>query len=159
MSKEIFVDNNRVLKLKNILEYTINLSNITEEDDLNKKIKTFDDYIKNHNLSSFGPLIVRTSIVSGDNPKVLMKVIKQIRDVNHKTNIPYQVLSELKTPNCVYSHFEGNQNDISIAQSKMQVYAYEHDLVLDTICYLVYLSQQDDEVKVDTFIPILGSTH
>lgn len=159
MSKEILVDSNRFLKLKNVLELTIDLSKLNDENNINKKIKMFDDYIKNHNLNSYGPLVISTNIIGGDSPKILMKLVRQIKNIEHKTISPYEIKNEFKTENCVYSHFEGNENDVNIAQLKMQVYAYEHDLVLDTICYLVYILQKDDFVKVDTFIPILGSVN
>ncbi|MGM9970389.1 MAG: hypothetical protein ACI35S_08350 [Anaeroplasma sp.] len=157
MSKEIFIDVDRVLKLNNILEYTFNLSNVTKEENINKKIKNFEDYIKCHGLQSYGPLVISTSILGGDSPKIFIKIMKQIKNFNYSPVMPFEKKDEFKTTNCIYTRFEGNEEDASIANSKIKVYAYENDYVLDTTSYNVYLQNNNGQVIIDTFVPILGS--
>lgn len=155
MNREILVDDSRILKLKNIISITINLSKLKDPDDLNKKIKNFDDYCKNNALQIVGPLVTETIMIDGDEPKILLKLMRQIID-KFKPTIPYQFEEELKTNVCLYSRFEGNENDSSIAQSKLQVYAYENEYILDTSFYQVHIKKEENYVVIDTFIPILG---
>lgn len=156
MNKKIFVDENRTLKLKNIISYTIDVANLKNKEQFNNKVIQFDNYLKNNNLTQIGPLITETVIVGGDNPKIFLKLIKQIKEI-HKPIFPYKFLSEVKTGICLYSRFEGKESDANIAQSKMQVFAYENSLILDTTSYQVHLERDENSnVIVDTFIEILG---
>lgn len=156
MNKEILIDENRVLKLKNLLIYSVDVGSLSQEDGLDKKAKFFDDYIKNHGLTSFGPTILGTTITGGDEPKMFVKFMRQIRD-NHSPLPPFALEKEFKSPLCLYASFDGKEQDMGIANSKMQAYAYEHNMFLDTVSYTVYVSRQQDNVKADIFIPVLGS--
>ncbi len=158
MNKEILIDENRTLKLKNVISLTINVTNLKNKEQFNNKVIQFDNYLKNNNLTQIGPLITETVIIGGDEPKILMKLIRQIKET-HKPTIPYEFVNELKTDICLYSRFEGQEANASIAQSKMQVYAYEKSLILDTTSYQVHLERDsDNNVVLDTFIGILGRT-
>ncbi len=157
MSKNIYVDSNRTLKLKNVLTYTMNLSNAKEENYLDKRVIDFENYIKNHGLQKVGPFIVQTVLKGGDEPAILLKFLQQIRNEDFKPIAPYEMTEEIKTGQCLYSHFEGQESDSNIAQSKMQVYAYENDLILDSTSYTVYIQRDESgNCIVDNFTLILG---
>src|SRR5574344_219858 len=155
MSKEIFIDENRILKLKNIICYTFNLANLKDGEDINSKMNGFQNYLKNHNLLSFEPLVISTVMIGGDEPKILLKIMSQIKE-EYNAIAPYEYIPEFKTEPCLFAHFEGAESDSQIANSKLQVYAYENEIVLDSVSHLVYLNKSEDNfVKLDIFIPII----
>ena len=55
MNKEILIEENKVLKLKNVLMREFSFD---DEDSLDKKMHMFESYLKVHNIETFGPLII-----------------------------------------------------------------------------------------------------
>lgn len=157
MSREIFVSGDRILKLKNLLSQSINVSNLKEDDSLDKKIRGFENFIKNNNLTKLGPFVIKTTMMGGDEPKLILTLLQQIKEQDFKPTTPYEIIDEINSGMCVYSRFDGHESNASIAQSKMQVYAYENYLILDTTSYSVYVSRDDNgNCIIDNFILIMG---
>lgn len=157
MNKEIFVCDDRCLKLTNVLCNTINADNLSENHTLEKIIRNFNNYIKNNGLSTKGPMVVQTKLIGGDEPKMLIKILQQINGTNIKVAFPYEIIPEINSGLCIYSRFDGYEVNLTIAQSKMQVYAYENNYVLDTTSYVVYVKKNEDGTSIiDSFVTILG---
>ena len=157
MSREIFVSADRILKLKNLLSESINISNIKEENYLDKKIRNFENYIKNNNLTKIGPFVIKTTMIGGNEAKLILTFLQQIKEQEFKPTTPYLITDEINSGISVYSRFEGHESNASIAQSKMHVYAYENHLILDTTSYSVYVSRDDDgNCVIDNFMVIMG---
>lgn len=155
MNKEILIYENKILKLTQIFSKTIVIDDNFNEKPFEIVLKEFDDYMKNNKMIGYGPLIIKSGIIGTDEKKMFLKLMRQIKNEDIKCIYPYEFYKEIKTPPCLLSRFEGNNNDSSIASMKMQVYAYEHDLILDIESYTV-TKTIDDKVIIDTFIPILG---
>ena len=157
MNKEIFISADRILKLKNLLSHSINLSNLKEGESLDKKIRNFDNYIKNNNLTKVGPFVIKTTMSGGTEPKIILTLLQQIRDVDFKCSIPYEIVEEINSGMCVYTRFEGHESNANVAQAKTQVYAYENNLILDTTSYTVYVKRNEDgSCVLDNFSVIMG---
>ena len=155
MNKEILVLENKILKLKHVFSKTIVIDENFSDKPFNIIIKEFDDYMKNNKIEGFGPIIVKSGFVGNEEKKMYIKLMRQTKNDTIKTIYPYEYAEEFKTIPCLFSRFNGNSNDQAIATMKMQVYAYEHNLVLDTESYAI-TKINDDESQIDTFIPILG---
>lgn len=155
MNKEILVLENKTLKLKSAFSKTIVVDDSFNEKPFELIVKEFDDYMKNNKIIGYGPLIVKSGIVGTEEKKMIIKLIRQTKNEKINTIYPYEFKEEIKTPPCLFSRFNGNSNDQTISSMKMQVYAYEHNLVLDIESYTI-TKNNNDEVEIDTFIPIIG---
>ncbi len=155
MNKPIVIEGNKILKMKNLIKYTIDLSTLKENDKIELLVSKFENHIKNNNLTPNGPLVMKTNLIGGDEPKMYLSFLRPIKE-SFQTTMSYDRVDELDTGLCVYSKFIGKEESSSIANSKMQVYAYENNLILDTLSYIIRLSPIDDNVVIDTFIPIIG---
>ncbi len=153
MSREILIEENKVLKLKNVLSRTLSFE---DGELLDKKLHMFQNYLKNNKLESFGPLIINTYIERDIEPKLIIKAMIQLKIENPKLLPPYVFEKELKVGPCLFSRFEGNEQHSGIAQSKMQVYAYENYLILGTESYMVYKDKKEETTTIDVFIPLIG---
>lgn len=155
MSKDIEIHENKILMLKNVLSKTIIVDENFEKKPFELRVKEFQDYILNNSLDGFGPLIIKNTIIGGEERKVEIVLLRQLRNESVKAIYPYGFIKELKTPPCLFSRFTGQEANSGFAGLKMQVYAYENDLVLDIESYTI--SQNiNDNFQMDTFIPIIG---
>lgn len=155
MSKEIIIEENKVLKLKNVLTKTFIIDENFDENTFNIKIKEFNDYILNNKITSFGPMIIKNQIIGTDEKVIQFKLMIQTKSESLKVVAPYGFEIEHKTKPCLFSRFNGNHQNQGYANLKMQVYAYENDLILDVESYQV-TKNKDNEVEIDTFVPIIG---
>lgn len=152
MNKEIIIEENKILKLKNVLMREFKL----DEEPLNKKLYMFESYLKMHKIETFGPLIIKTHIEGTDKPDLLISVLIQTKEENPTIIRPYSFTSEVKVGPCLFSRFIGKEENAGIAQSKLQVYAYEKNIVLGSESYSVYKNQTSEYAEIDTFVPIIG---
>lgn len=152
MNREILIEEDKVLKLKNALirEFKI------DDEPLDKKLHMFESYLKMHKIETFGPLIIKTHIEGTETPELIISALVQVKDDNPKLLSPYKFEKELKIGPCLFSRFEGKEQFSNISQSKMQVYAYENNIILGTESYSVYKEQTEDNSVIDTFVPIVG---
>jgi hypothetical protein len=155
MNKEIMIYENKTLKLSHVFSKTIVIDDSFNEKPFEMVLKEFDDYMKNNKLLGYGPLIIKSGILGNEEKKMYLKLMRQTKNDSIKCIYPYEYNEEIKTPPCLLSRFEGNNNDSQIASMKMQVYAYEHNLILDIMSYTI-TKPNEDMVIIDTFIPILG---
>lgn len=155
MSKEIIIEENKALKLNNVLTRTFTIDENFDECRFNTKIKEFNDYILNNKITSFGPLIIKNQIIGNEKKKIQIKLMIQTKNESLRVIAPYGFETEHKTKPCLFSRFNGNQQDQGYANLKMQVYAYENNLILDVESYQV-TKNKENEVEIDTFVPIIG---
>lgn len=152
MNKEILIEENKILKLKNVLMREFKL----DEEPLDKKLYMFESYLKMHKIETFGPLIIKTHIEGTDTPNLIISVLVQTKEENPTIIRPYSFTSEVKVGPCLFSRFIGEEENAGIAQSKLQVYAYEKNIVLGSESYSVYKTQTAEYSEIDTFVPIIG---
>ncbi|CCV63658.1 conserved hypothetical protein [Alteracholeplasma palmae J233] len=153
MSREILIEENKVLKLKNVLVRPITFD---DEEGLDKKIYMMENYIKTKGLENVGPLILYTTVVGTENPKLFMKAMMQLKSKHEIPMPPYEYVEEFKVGPCLFARFKGKEESSSIAQNKLQVYAYENGLILDSKSYNVFKEKNENYTVIDTFIPIIG---
>lgn len=154
MSRKIIIEENKILKLKNVLIRKFKIDNEPFE----KMIHMFESYLKMHKIERFGPLIIKTHVEGTITPELVISAIIQVKDSNIKLISPYTFIEELKIGPCLFARFDGEETYANIAQSKMQVYAYENNLILGTESYSVYKEKNEKNTCIDTFIPIVGRT-
>lgn len=152
MNREILIEEDKVLKLKNTLIREF----IMDEEPIEKKLHMFESYLKMHRIETFGPLIIKTHIEGTETPELIISAIIQVKNDNPKLLSPYKFEKGLKIGPCLFSRFEGKEQYSNIAQSKMQVYAYENSIILGTESYSVYKEQTEHYSIIDTFVPIVG---
>ena len=155
MNKEIIISENKILKLNQVISKAFIINDAFTSKPLELHIKEFYDYMKNNKIIGYGPLIIESGIVGNDEKKMILKFMRQTKNESISVVYPYEFYKEIKTPSCLFSRFQGLEKDSSIASLKMRVYAYENNLVLDIDSYTI-TNNENDEVIVDTFIPIIG---
>lgn len=156
MSKVIDIFENKILSLKNVFEKSILIDDKFGEKPFELRIKEFVDYCKNNKIETFGPLIIKTSLVGNEDVKVKLSFMVQTKLDEINAIFPYSFTKELKTMPSLFARFEGKSVDSEVATYKMKVYAYENDLILDNVSYTITKEVEDNNVIVDTFVPIIG---
>lgn len=155
MSKEIIIYENKTLKLCNVLSRIFIVDDSFGEKPFELRVKEFNDFILNNSLVGYGPLIIKNTIIGTTDRKLQISLMRQLKNDSVKVTYPYSFQKEFKTPPSLFSRFKGKECDSGIANLKMQVYAYENDLVLDVESYAI-TTKEENEFVVDTFVPILG---
>jgi hypothetical protein len=153
MSREILILENKVLKLKNTLIRKFKI----DDEPLEKKLHMFESYLKIYKIETFGPIILKTHIEGTDLSELVISAIIQVKSDKPKLLSPYKFENEIKVGPCLFSRFEGKEQYANIAQCKMQVYAYENNIILGTESYSIYKERNEKYSVIDTFVPIVGS--
>lgn len=148
---KIEVVENKTLKLGNVLGRKMNIEEFKKIPP--EKIITL---LRTHLLSKGapprGPLISHNTMQEGNNfISFMMQANKAVKAEN-----PYYFMEEIIINNCLFTRFKGKEHDVDFAFQKMNIYAYENDILLKTESYSVYLNekQERNEVIVDIFMPV-----
>lgn len=153
--KEIVITENKTLKLKNCI-----IRSCLENELANTgKIKyMFENYLKNKGLKQVGPNIVYSSLkFENDRPEILTSLLVQIdNDSKLVLDKPYIFEREVVVEKCIFAEFKGNIKYLPLAYQKMEVYAYENELVLKGDKYTIYLMEDFSNTVAHVFMPILA---
>ena len=128
-----------------------------DESNLQKSAKMFESYMKKENLKPYGPLIIReTTRMMDKTTSRDTELLLQVREAPSNVASPYQLETTIKLENCLMARFEGPIDKILMAYSKMQVYAYEHDITLGPVFYTVLNHDEDgNDLVADIFNEVL----
>lgn len=166
MSRVIEIQKNKSLRLENVLVNCIlNIAGIgdenTEEQDdsdqpfsLELEIQKMENEIRVKGASAVGPLIQYSGTDSEceDLQMRISLMIQADRFIN-KINYPYKMESVIQLKNCYYTRFIGLEEDINYAYQKIEVVAYEDDVVLKGNSYTIFLeSNVDGTITADIFM-------
>jgi hypothetical protein len=74
---------------------------------------------------------------------------------NHLYKDQFKVAREHTCDYCVYIRFEGKQEHLQYAHSKLDLYFYENELETNGIVYTIHISNNPEHMVVDIFKPVL----
>lgn len=145
------VSENKTLKLTNVLSRQIQPE---EMQNLHLVVTQMQNYIKSHGAMPVGPLIQYTSVPleadGAQQPKLY--VMSQVNQMIVHLEPQYHMDALLRVKNCLYGHFVGPSEKLTLVYNKMNVVAYEQDIKLTGGTYTIYVKQDSDEMVTDVFM-------
>lgn len=149
--REIPVSENKTLKLTNVLSRTIRPE---EMQNLALIVTQMQNYIKSKGAAPIGPLIQYMSMEkdADGNTQPVIRLLNQANQLIVKLDPQYHMDAVLRVKNCLYGHFAGPSEKMSLVYDKMRVTAYEQEIKLTGANYTIYVKQDGDEVVTDVFM-------
>lgn len=156
--RNIKINENKSLKLSNVLKYDVGAANEDCEINIDLEIQKMDSYIKTHGYRQIGPLIQFSDVCMGKNDSVDIKMIFMLQSDNfiHNVEPPYKMDSILRVKNCLYARYIGPEEKLKFAYDKLGVYAFENDIELEGCNYIIYVdrNEEDETMVADVFMPV-----
>lgn len=144
---------NKKLKLVNV--YTKELRGIQIED-LEKEIQKFLNFIEISKIQTRGPFITKnigTNI--HDDGSISVDYDLMVQTVKKKpNNSGFKFYETLTVENCLYVRYEGTNDELAYAQSKLQLHIWENNLIDLGEQYMVHLTTDNSWLEVDIFMPV-----
>ncbi len=144
---------NKTLKLTNVL-----CNEIREDElqDIGAIMERMEGYIRLKGAMPVGPLIQYTNLMVDEHGQasIQLQIFRQCSSFIHQVEAPYQMESVLRIPHCMYVHYVGPEEKMSLAYSKLQLEAFEENIKLKGNSYTIFLDQNDerDEIIADIFM-------
>lgn len=145
------VSENKTLKLTNVLSRRIQPE---EMQNLHLVVTQMQNYIKSHGAMPVGPLIQYTAIPPENNgtQQPELRIMSQANQIIVNLEPQYHMDAILRVKNCLYGHFVGPAEKLTLVYNKMNVVAYEQDIKLTGNTYTIYVKQDSDEMVTDVFM-------
>lgn len=152
-TEKIILRENKTLKLNNVLIREISKNEFT---DVNKIAHMMESYIKTKANSIVGPMINYSSISTDESgqPKIILKLMMQIKNPIHNIESPYEYKSQIKISNCLFARFLDKEENIQFAYSKLNLYAFENDINLKGDSYTVLVDNKEGKMVADVFMEV-----
>lgn len=155
MMNKLQVSHQKTLKLTNVLSCKLNVSD--ESLNFEAEIQKMQTYIKTKGGIQVGPLIQYTRTELNETGEVDMELVMmlQCNHFIHKTEEPYSMEAVLRVPDCMYCRFVGNEDKIHFGYDKINLEAFENDIVLKDCSYTIFVDRNDEDeiVVADIFVP------
>lgn len=102
--EKIIIKENKILKLNNVLIREISENELI---DINKISYMMDSYIKSKGNFTIGPMTNYSFVEIDDNgqPKVILKLMVQLKNSIHNIEKPYELKSQIRIANCLFARF------------------------------------------------------
>ncbi|MBQ3558881.1 MAG: hypothetical protein IJA07_05140 [Agathobacter sp.] len=147
--------NNKVLKLSNVLQYQIDLSEKEIRPEI--QVEQMQSYIKAKGAMQIGPLIEYTHTFVNEVGELKIEICFLLQCNNFICSVeqPYQMESILRVPNCMYCRYIGPEEKLSFAYDKIHLEAFENDIELEDCSYTIFVdrNEEDETIVADVFIP------
>lgn len=149
--EKIIIKENKILKLNNVLIREISENELI---DINKISYMMDSYIKSKGNSTIGPMTNYSSVEIDDNgqPKVILKLMVQLKTSIHNIEKPYELKSQIRITNCLFARFTEKEENLQFAYQKLGVYAFENDIKLKGDSYTVFVKKEEENIVADVFM-------
>lgn len=149
--REIPVSENKTLKLTNVLTRQIQPE---EMQNLSLIVTQMQNYIKSHGAMPVGPLIQYTGMEPGLDGRLQPKIclMSQANQMIVHLEPQYHMDAVLRVKKCLYGHYAGPSEKMSLVYNKMNVFAYEQEIELTGANYTIYVKQDGDEMVTDVFM-------
>ena len=150
-NEKIQVNNNKTLKLTNVLIIEVDLK---ESEGLDKEILNMENYIKNKGAMPIGPLIQYANVEHDgvNDPKVIIKLIRQSNTFIHNIEAPYKMESVIRVTNCMYARYTGDESTLKFAYDKINLIAFEENIPIKGDSYTIFVDNTDDGIIADVFM-------
>lgn len=154
ITEKIVLRENKTLKLNNVLIREISENELI---DINQISYMMDSYIKSKGNSTIGPMINYSTVEVDESgqPKVIIKLIVQLKNPIHNVEKPYELKSQLRVTNCLFARFTEKEENLQFAYQKLGVYAFENNIKLKGDSYTVFVKQEEENIVADVFMECL----
>jgi hypothetical protein len=146
------VSENKTLKLTNVLTRTIRPD---ELGNMQLIVTQMQNYIKSNGAQPVGPLIQYASMevdpVTGTS-QAKIQLMCQANQLIARLDPMYHMDAVLRAKGCLYAHFVGPSDKLSLVYNKLSVVAYEQDIKTTGATYTIYVKQDVDEMVTDVFM-------
>lgn len=150
INEKIQINNNKTLKLTNVLIKEVDLKDSVGID---KEVLQMENYLKNKGAQPVGPLIQYTDVEgSGEDIKLIVKFMRQSNTFIHNVEEQYKMESTIRVKNCMYARYTGEESKLKFAYDKINVIAFEEDIPLKGDSYTIFVSSNDDDIIADVFM-------
>ena len=157
--RSIDIRKNKTLKLKNVLQRKIQISE--SEEHLDKAIEEMYSYIKSKGAVAKGSVIKHKKITESDNGIQNAEVTIMIQCDNYiqNTELPYHMEKEICIKNTMYCSYIGPQDNFKLAYDKINIVAFEENVQLYDESYTIFVDsdESDDSVFVKVYVPSYNS--
>jgi uncharacterized protein YecE (DUF72 family) len=131
--------------------------NFEQLQDLKTLIEQMDMNVHRKGAQSIGPLIQKTSLSANKDGELQMTItfIRQANKFIHHVDSPYKMESIIKVPDCLYTRFIGEEDNMQFAYNKLNLTAYEEEIELTGETYTVFVdsNEEDGTITADIFMP------
>jgi hypothetical protein len=146
------VSENKTLKLTNVLSRTLRADELGS---LQLIVTQMHNYIKSNGAQPVGPLIqygaVEVDPATGAS-QAKIQILCQVDRMITRLDPMYHMDAVLRVKNCLYAHFVGPSDKLSLVYSKLNVVAYEQYIKTNGATYTIYVKQDSDEMVTDVFM-------
>lgn len=150
--KKLEIVENKTLKLLNV--FSKKLENIAVEK-IDNEIQKFINFVDVSKFQVRGPLITKDNGTKiSEAGEITLDYDVMVQTINKVTAPNFEFYPELKVPGCLYVHFEGLQEEFQYAQSKLDLYIWENDLIATGEQYVIHLQELPEHFIADVFIPL-----
>lgn len=143
---------NKTLRLNNVICYELKSDELSKPEIVVEKI---DNYIKSKGGYPVGPVIQRvsTSINNANNLDAKVEVLRQADRYIYQLDKPYGMEAVLRVKNCIYAHYIGPEEHISISYAKINVISFEKNINIKPETYTIFLKDTDNgDTVADIFV-------
>ena len=122
--------------------------------DMQRQHEQMLNYVKANGFIPVGPVIQKSQICINEDiePEVSIYLLQQINGFIGKPQSPYISESVIRIPNCLYTRFSGNSEDLRFAYDKINLMAYEEELEMGSESYTVFVDENDEQIVADVFV-------
>lgn len=145
---------NKRLTLKKVLCYEIKDGNI---ENMEKELKKFITFLSVSTIKTIGPLITYSGEmkIDAETGTITNDFSIMVQLTTEYPNHPdYKYYEKISIANCLYIRFDGLNEELSYATSKLDLYIYENELTRKGGLYQVLIYQNEEIIKTDYFQPI-----
>ena len=146
---EIKVAENKTLKLTNVLSRLVRPE---ELGNLSVILTQMQNFMKSNGVQPIGPLVQAIKVGTGPNHSPELYMMQQATQMIPQMEPGYHMDAVLRVKNCLYAHYTGPLSHSQLANSKLQILAFENDIKLSGDSYTIFVRQDDDEAVVDVFM-------
>lgn len=144
----------KTLKLTNVLVKRCQLQE--ENHNYNLTIEQMQSFIRTNGALQVGPLIQYTNTYLNENGEmdIDIRIMLQSNSYIHKMEQSYVMESVLRIPNCMYCRYIGPEEKLNFAYQKIQVEAFENDILLKGDSYTIFVDRDEENktITADVFM-------
>ncbi|MBA4538124.1 hypothetical protein H1Z61_13510 [Bacillus aquiflavi] len=152
---KIAIKHNKKLKLTNVLIRECQKNELNQTD---KVLATIDQYVRNQGADMIGPIIFynHAHINADGTMEHQQKILVQLNQIITEIDPIYQFKASLEVPNCLFARFCEREENLKFAFSKLELTAFEHDLLLKGDSYTLFLKEPigNENVVADIFMEV-----
>ena len=147
--REIQTAENKTLKLTNVISRRIQPE---ELGNMQIVLTQMQNFIRSNGAMPIGPIIQGVRVPAGPKSQPEIYLLQQANQLIPRMEPGYTMDAVLRVRNCLYSHYTGPMSQSGLAVQKLNIMAFEHELELSGNVYTVFVSQDEDDAIVDTFM-------